>query len=115
MLFHFHSPTECVLLDCGEATFGQLVRFYGVEECKNLFRKLTAVYISHLHADHHIGLVGLLKARANALVGRAQPLYLLAPKQIMRWLKLYNNHFEKILKDLQVVPLGEIVSIYIFH
>lgn len=49
-----YRPDCCVLLDVGEGTLGQIFRFYG-NESDNVIRKLKAVYISHLHADHHIG------------------------------------------------------------
>lgn len=43
------------MLDCGEGTAGQVVRFFGPERAARIFATLRAVYISHLHADHHIG------------------------------------------------------------
>lgn len=49
------SPDACILLDCGEGTWGQMIRFYGEEEATDLLAKLKLIYISHLHADHHIG------------------------------------------------------------
>lgn len=48
------SKDTCLLLDVGEGTLGQIHRFYGVE-AENVIKKLKAIYISHLHADHHIG------------------------------------------------------------
>lgn len=45
-----------MLLDCGEGTFGQLVRFYGPKRVNAFLRTLNAIYVSHLHADHHIGI-----------------------------------------------------------
>lgn len=50
------SKEACVLLDVGEGTLGQILRFYG-QEADDVIRKLKAIYISHLHADHHIGMV----------------------------------------------------------
>lgn len=49
------TETSCILLDCGEGTAAQMIRFYGAAEVEKVFRKLKAIYISHLHADHHIG------------------------------------------------------------
>lgn len=43
------------MLDCGEATVGQVIRFYGPEGAAEIFSTLRAIYVSHLHADHHIG------------------------------------------------------------
>lgn len=43
-----------MLLDVGEGTLGQIIRFYG-DKADDVIQKLKAIYISHLHADHHIG------------------------------------------------------------
>lgn len=50
-------------MDCGEGTFGQLVRLYGIEKTNDILMNLKAVYVSHLHADHHIGFIRILLAR----------------------------------------------------
>jgi ribonuclease Z len=43
-----------VLLDCGEGTQQQLLRSVGLPE-------LDAVFISHFHLDHWLGIVGMIK------------------------------------------------------
>ncbi|XP_076637968.1 ribonuclease Z [Colletes latitarsis] len=89
-----------ILMDCGEGTFSQIVRFYGASNVGNILRTIKAVYISHLHADHHIGLIGLLQARGKYTNDK---IYLIAPGQIMRWLNLYNNQFEPISQFYKLV------------
>ena len=49
------------LFDCGEGTLGQMKRIFGNDIGKEL-RKLRTIWISHLHADHHLGTVSLIKA-----------------------------------------------------
>jgi ribonuclease Z len=44
-----------ILIDCGEGTQRQLVRSVGLAD-------LTDVFITHLHADHWLGLPGMLKS-----------------------------------------------------
>ena len=68
-----------ILLDTGESTFGQLARRFG-ERCRNtipikenedawsVLKNIKIIYISHVHADHHIGLAKLLKLRAQVRV-----------------------------------------------
>lgn len=105
----FRSKDDCILLDCGEGTYGQLVRFYGPREVDAVLRKLRAVFISHLHADHHIGLVGLLKGRKRALP--QSQVFLIAPRQIMSWLNLYHCCFEPVLQEFMLVANGVLVRL----
>ncbi|KAK4155178.1 hypothetical protein C8A00DRAFT_31975 [Chaetomidium leptoderma] len=48
------------LLDCGENTLGQLRRSFGYEGADAILRDLRAIYISHAHADHHLGTISVI-------------------------------------------------------
>ncbi len=62
---------ELILFDCGEGTQIPWRRFsWG-------FRRLGAICLSHVHADHVAGLPGLLHSLANA--GRTEPVALFGP------------------------------------
>lgn len=108
------SENECILLDCGEGTYGQLVRHFGVTGAEKVLSDLKAIYVSHLHADHHIGLIGVLsvrrKMRENGLLKPDQPVYLLAPVQIMTWLNFYHKRFTELNDEFQIVPNLELVN-----
>ncbi|KAJ8965129.1 hypothetical protein NQ314_004354 [Rhamnusium bicolor] len=104
--------SQNILLDCGEGTYGQMIRFFGHESADHVLAKTNAVYISHLHADHHIGLIGFLQGRRRALDKlklERKPLYLFAPKQILAWLNFYNKYFENIKKEFHLVPNGDLI------
>src|SRR5688572_14729596 len=62
---------ETMLFDCGEGTQRQMMR-YGVSFA------LDDVFFTHFHADHVIGVIGLL--RTLALQGRTEPMRLWGPK-----------------------------------
>ncbi len=62
------------LIDCGEGTQNQLLRF-GIKA-----PRIDHIFISHLHGDHYLGLVGLLSSLH--LNGRIKPLYLYGPPQL---------------------------------
>ncbi|KAI1374953.1 hypothetical protein F4677DRAFT_424119 [Hypoxylon crocopeplum] len=49
------------LFDCGENTLGQMRRVFG-NELPEVLRDLKAIWISHLHADHHLGTASVIKA-----------------------------------------------------
>ncbi len=69
------------LIDCGEGTQVQL-RKYG---CR--FTKIDHVFISHLHGDHYLGLIGLLSTLN--LLGRINPIHIYAPKELEDILELH--------------------------
>lgn len=88
-----------MIMDCGEGTYDQLVRHFGVDEADKILVSTKAIYISHLHADHHLGTIKLLQKRKNAfnkLNIDFEKVHLLAPKQMGYWLYSYNIHFERI-------------------
>ena len=58
------------LLDCGENTLGQLSRVYTQEELLEVLRDLKMIWISHLHADHHLGTTSVIKAWYHAVYGQ---------------------------------------------
>lgn len=63
-------------------------------------RLFQVIYISHLHADHHLGLVGVLKARQQVT---DEKLFLFGPAQLSAWLRMYHLRFDSILKTVMAV------------
>jgi ribonuclease Z len=62
---------ELLLFDCGEGTQRQMMR-YGTGF------SLHDIFFTHMHADHFLGVIGLL--RTMGLQGRAEPMRLWAPE-----------------------------------
>lgn len=62
------------LIDCGEATQIQLTKF------KVKFHRINHVFISHLHGDHYLGLMGLLSTLH--LTGRTNELFLYCHQEL---------------------------------
>lgn len=50
------------LFDAGENTLGQLSRVFPLEELTDILKNLRVIWISHLHADHHLGTLSLIRA-----------------------------------------------------
>uniref|UniRef100_A0A2R8N6I9 Zinc phosphodiesterase ELAC protein 2 n=1 Tax=Callithrix jacchus TaxID=9483 RepID=A0A2R8N6I9_CALJA len=102
----FCSPDTSLLLDCGEGTFGQLCRHYG-DQVDRVLGTLAAVFVSHLHADHHTGLLNILLQRERALASLGKPfrpLLVVAPTQLKPWLQQYHNQCQKILHHISMIP-----------
>ena len=75
---------QLFLIDCGEGTQMQLYR-YGIKS-----NKLSHVFISHLHGDHYLGLVGLLSSMH--LMGRKTDLHLYGPAPLQDILQIQFLH-----------------------
>ena len=58
------------LMDCGENTLGQLKRMYTKSQLAEVLRDLKLIWISHLHADHHLGLTSVVKAWYEEVHGK---------------------------------------------
>lgn len=80
---------NAVVLDGGEGTYGQLARRYGEEGAGDRLCRLHVIWISHMHADHHLGIMRLIKERAGALARggrRAPPVLVVGPTRLYLWL-----------------------------
>ncbi|HVE77465.1 MAG TPA: ribonuclease Z [Gemmatimonadaceae bacterium] len=84
---------ETMLVDCGEGTQRQMMR-YGISF------NLGDIFFTHTHADHIIGVIGLL--RTMALQARTAPLNLWGPKGSARHLR----RAEQFGMDRLTFPVG---------
>ncbi|WP_026952369.1 ribonuclease Z [Algoriphagus mannitolivorans] len=93
---------ECLLLDCGEGTQIQMRKF------KVKSSKISHIFISHLHGDHYLGLVGLLSS--FQLSKRTQGLTIFGPRGLdeiitthFRW---SNTHLSYPLRFIETQTDG---------
>ncbi len=80
---------QLFLIDCGEGTQLQLIKY------KIRFTKINYIFISHLHGDHYLGLVGLLSTMH--LNGRTKDLYLFGPPGLDEIITIQLKHSETFL------------------
>ncbi|KAJ6256056.1 hypothetical protein Dda_9148 [Drechslerella dactyloides] len=96
-----------LLLDCGEATLNQMRRTYGDSGLQDFMKNLKILYISHLHADHHLGTVSVLKRwYQNTFNGNeATPkLYIVAPQKFLNILEEYSQIEDFGLEHITFIP-----------
>lgn len=79
-----------ILIDCGEATQNQLLNF-GLKA-----NRIDQIFISHLHGDHYLGLVGLLSSLH--LNGRTKPMDIFGPSELKEIIDLQFKHSQTILR-----------------
>jgi ribonuclease Z len=85
-----------ILFDCGEGTQRQLVSSVGLTE-------LTEVFLTHFHADHWLGLPGMIKT--FDLRGRERPLAIHGPPGLRALLGLVLRMAGRVGYELEVVEL----------
>ncbi len=81
---------DLYLIDCGEGTQYRLL------EQRAKVGKLRAIFISHLHGDHYLGLTGLLSTLNMG--GRTEPLLLFGPKGLNDIITLQFAHSDTRLE-----------------
>jgi ribonuclease Z len=87
---------ERLLVDCGEGTQRQLIRSVGLVD-------LDEIYITHFHADHVLGLPGLLKT--YALQGRERPLTVFGPSGLEQLFRILSPLIGKLDFDVRIDEL----------
>ncbi|XP_027199653.2 ribonuclease Z, mitochondrial-like [Dermatophagoides pteronyssinus] len=88
---------KSILLDCGESTILQMIRFFGHDHYRQTLQRINVVFITHYHADHHFGLIKLIKERLK-LSDQSKPLWIIAPYSILSFLNYFDQNFENISK-----------------
>src|SRR5436305_13782851 len=86
-----------MLFDCGEGTQRQLVGSVGLMD-------LTEVFLTHFHADHWLGLPGMLKT--FDLRTRERPLTIYGPPKLRELLSLALRAAGRVRFELNLVELG---------
>ena len=87
---------ERLLFDCGEGTQRQLTRSIGLVE-------LEEVFLTHFHADHVLGLPGMIKT--FSLRGRERPLTVHGPPGLTRLFKVFAPLIGRTGFELSLVEL----------
>jgi ribonuclease Z len=85
-----------LLFDCGEGTQRQLVRSVGLTD-------VDCVFITHFHADHWLGLPGMLKS--FALRERDQPLTVYGPRGLKELMGAMRIVYGRMPYELSFVEL----------
>lgn len=101
---------ELILFDCGEGTQQQMMR------AKTGMMSLSSIFISHFHADHFLGIPGLIQTMS--FMGRKEPLTIYGPEntkeftELFKALGYFNLKYEirgVQLKPAETVDKGEYV------
>lgn len=92
-----HTNGEFILFDCGEGTQRQMIKRVSP-------MKISKIFITHLHADHIIGIIGLIQSMK--LNGRTQLLEIFVPKDTIEYMKqLFSIPYFSADFDIHVIEV----------
>lgn len=88
-----------VLLDCGEGSLSQIYKCFGRQAGDQIVKDITGVFISHIHGDHHLGVISVLM-RIKELKGsesspKTSPI-IIGPRIYGNWLKKYRKNCHNV-------------------
>lgn len=86
-----------LLFDCAEGTQRQLLR------CNVGLVELEEIYLTHFHADHYLGLPGMLKT--YSLRGRSLPLTIYGPRGLRELLSTLRRIVGRLSYSVETVEL----------
>jgi len=92
----FRRGGDCLLFDCGEGTQRQLLRSSGLVD-------VQAVFLTHHHADHWLGLPGMLKS--FELRDRGAPLAVYGPPGTAELMRAMRLIYGRLSYGFEVVDL----------
>jgi ribonuclease Z len=95
--FLLRRGADRILFDCGEGTQRQLVSSVGLAD-------LTEVFLTHFHADHWLGLPGMLKT--FDLRGRERRLAIHGPPGLREMLLFALRAFGRVRFELDLIELA---------
>lgn len=92
-----------IMLDGGENTLGTMMRNFGhnnKEQLIKIFEELSLIHLSHLHADHHLGIISIINKWFEINIDSEKKLYLVIPWQynnfMKEWYSLEEQIYDKI-------------------
>ncbi|MDO5846248.1 MAG: ribonuclease Z [Methanocorpusculum sp.] len=89
---------DTLLFDCGEGAQQQMMRL------KTGFT-VNAIFVTHWHADHYLGIFGLIETMA--FNGRMEPLTIYGPRGVDRFVDIIRMLTPKIPFDLRAAELAD--------
>lgn len=95
-----------IILDAGENTIGTIKRNISKDMLETYFKELKMIYLSHLHADHHLGIVSIIHEWYKHNQDTDQVLYLVTPWQYNHFV----NEWFKVERDPNVLNRIKYIS-----
>ncbi|XP_031626112.1 ribonuclease Z, mitochondrial-like [Contarinia nasturtii] len=104
------APDTSILLDCGEGTVGQICRFYG-SQTEEIIKNIKALHITHMHGDHHMGVMDFIRMRQKYMPENRNPLLLMAPKdEFGALLNFYEENFGNVLCEFMMIDNKDLIN-----
>ncbi|XP_052774028.1 zinc phosphodiesterase ELAC protein 2-like isoform X2 [Mya arenaria] len=94
---------EFMLLDCADSTYHQMLTMFGHEKTMHILCNLKAIFVSHMHLDHHGGVPTILYWQGQARKNKDKLIVLGSPV-LKKLLNLYSKHIQDIQAHTVFIP-----------
>ena len=96
-------------MDCAEGSYGQLIDHFGdASFVQELLLKTKAIFITHIHGDHQLGVLKILEERDSAMTPKDleanNKIYVVTPTPMMEWMRLFVRDSLKHPDMVELVP-----------
>lgn len=100
---------SAVMMDCAEGSYGQIYDHFATkEEVDKCLLKTRVVFITHIHGDHQLGILKIMKERDQLLSqmpeDKRTKLYIVTPTPMMKWMEGFRRDDLKHPELVELVP-----------
>lgn len=117
ILVNLHSNNS-ILLDCGEGTLMQMVRYFGKSNISSVLQRISCIFITHKHTDHYLGLFEIIKSRIEAFENSGipyQPVALILPSEVRNMFYRFFEMYEPLHSKVRVFLSKNLIFENEFH
>lgn len=105
-----------ILLDAGENTIGNLLRTFGHNnQYETIMKELKLIHLSHLHADHHLGIISIINKWFEVNKHNNNILHLVVPWQynhfVTEWYKLEGDNLAVDMTRINYISCEEFLNV----
>lgn len=90
-----------------------MCRFYG-SRIEDVIRSIKALHITHMHGDHHMGVMDLIRIRQKYMPENRPKLFLMSPqKPFGELLNFYEEKFGNVIDEFTMINNEDLVMFHL--
>lgn len=93
-------------MDCAEGSYGQLWDHFGCKErVDQVLMQTRAIFITHIHGDHQLGVLKIMQERDNLMnKDSSEKFYIVTPTPMLEWMTTFRDQLKNRPDLFVLVP-----------